>query len=614
MKHAGKELWRPLMFFVSVSSSLFAAAPPKYQIQGVVVSSRDGAPVPFCRVSVESAPSSTPAQSGASPRLNLNPNPNPGGRFGGPARPGQRSGPPGIRSNSPQNGKIEVVADEAGRFTLDLPQAGNWRLLGVARGFHSQIFEEHQGFYTAIVLTPDAPIFHTTFRMLPDAMITGVILDEAGEGVRTAQVTAERVAPELPGESSAATGGPMRQVEAGTTDDRGRYELAGLAPGNYLLRVQAQPWYASAPGIQRGGAVAPAAGPSADASLDVAYPITWFPAAVSEAQAQPLVLAGGEEREADFHLSPIAAVHLQLPRQDTSPPEPGRTRQPRPATINRISSDGSGMFNTVTFSSGNGTDLDFGGLTPGIYEVHLPGPDGQPNGETRQIEVRPGTSGLITLEGSTPLTRVAVQIDGVPDGDISAVDFVDIDTGRRIASMPPRRGRRRADDEDNDGDEEPGAGRNALLPPHTYDVVVTPRTDAYLSALDATGAKVTGTRVTIAGGSPVLRLHMARGRGSLSGFALLPDRPAEGALVLLVPITLGAPGNTLPVLRDQANSDGSFLLTAVTPGKYILLAIDHGWDIHWTDPQSLERYLLKGTAIDVHPSGKLTETIPAQAP
>lgn len=264
----------------------------------------------------------------------------------------------------------------------------------------------------------------------------------------------------------------------------------------------------------------------------------------------------------------------------------------------------------------NGTDLEFGGLAPGLYEIHLPGPDGQQDGETRQIEIRPGASGLITLEGSTPLTRVTVQVDGVPDNDISAVEFVDTETGRRISSMPSpnRRGRRRANGEDDEGDEEPGAGRIALLPPHTYDLVITPRSDAYLSGLDATGAKSTGTRITIAGGSPLLRLHIARGRGTLSGFALLPDRPAEGALVLLVPITLGAPGNTLPVLRDQANSDGSFLLTAVTPGKYILLAIDHGWDLPWRDPQSLERFLLKGTAIDLRPSGKLTETIPAQTP
>ena len=616
MSEPSKGVWRLLVLLLG-ASSLGAASPPKYEIQGVVVSNRDGAPVPFCRLSIESAPSSTPGQPGAAPRLN----PSPNLRFGGAARPGQRSGPPGGRSTTgaPQTGKIEAVADASGHFTLELPQAGSWRLLGIARGFHSQAFDEHQGFYSAIVLTPDAPVVHTIFRMSPDATISGTILDEAGEPVRTAQVFAERITPELPGESNAATGDPIRGFEVTTSDDRGHYELAGLSPGNYVVRVQAQPWYASSPGTQRFPAAAVSADPTTDPSLDVAYPATWFPAALSEAQAQPLVLAGGEERQADFHLNPISAVHLLLPRQDAPSSEPGRPRQIRQATINRVSSDGSGSSFGMGFTSGvsTGTDLEFGGLTPGIYEIHLPGPDGQQDGETRQIEIRPGASGLITLEGSTPLTRVTVQVDGVPDNDLSAVDFVDTETGRRISSMPPpnRRGRRRANGEDDDeGDEEPGPGRIALLPAHTYDVVVTPRSDAYLSALDATGAKGTGTRVTITGGSPVLRLHIARGRGTLSGFALLPDRPAEGALVLLVPITLGAPGSTLPVLRDQANSDGSFLLTAVTPGKYILLAIDHGWDVPWRDPQSLERYLLKGTAIDLRPSGKLTETIPAQAP
>ena len=587
MIRTGKGIWRPLALLLS-ASSLCAATPPRYEIQGIAVSSRDGAPVAFCRLSVEFAPSSTPAQPIVAPKAN------PNGRFGGAGRPGQRSGPPGTRAapGPPQSAKNEVVADAAGRFTLELPQAGSWRLLGVARGFHSQIFEEHQGFYTAIVVTPDAPVFHTTFRMLPDAMITGVILDEGGEPVRTAQVFAERIAPALPGESGAVAGGPIRQVEAANTDDRGRYELAGLSAGNYVVRVQAQPWYASTAGIQRtpgvfgkvlgdssGNPAAAAAGPTTDPSLDVVYPVTWFPAAASEAQAQPLLLAGGEERQADFHLSPIPAIHLQLPRQDPPASEPERLRQPRPATINRISIDGSGPSYGISLNngSGGGTDWEFGGLTPGIYEVHLSSPNGQPDGETRQIEIRPGASGLLTLEASTPLTRVTVQGDGVPDSDIAAVEFVDTETGRRIASMPPqsRRGRRRASGEDDDGgDEEPGAGRLALLPPSTYDVVVTSRSDAYLSALDAIDAKATGTRVTISGGSPVLHLHMARGRGAVSGFALLPDRPAEGALVLLVPITLGTPGNTLPVLRDQANTDGSFLLTAVTPGKYILLAID----------------------------------------
>ncbi len=610
MSRIGISLGRLLVCLTCVPPLILASEPPKYAIQGIVVSSRDGAPVPFCRLSAEMAPSSTPAQPGARPSSPLRP--------GGEGRPAPRSGSPGSRfaPSSPRNSQNEVVADAAGRFTLELPQAGNWRLLGVARGFHSQLFEEHQGFYTAIVLTPDAPVFHTTFRMAADAVIAGVILDEAGEAVRSAQVAAERISSELPGESSAATGGPMRQVEAATTDDRGHYELAGLSPGNYLVRVQAQPWYASMSGQRVAAAAAGAASlPAPDPSLDVAYPATWFPAADSEAEAQPLVLAAGEERQADFHLNPIPAVHLRIPDQGAPASGHGAPIQQRQAAINRISSDGSSPFYSIGFSNPGGADWEFGGLTPGTYEVRLPGPDGLSDGETRQIEVRSGSSGLITLEGSTPLTRVTVEVDGLPESDLSAVEFIDTETGRRIFAMPPpgRRVRRRADAED-DGNEEPGAGRIALLPPHTYDVVVTARSDAYLTALDATGANVVGTRVTVAGGSPVLRLHLAHGRGTLSGFALLPDRPAEGALVLLVPTTLGAPGNTLPVLRDQANSDGSFLLSALTPGKYILLAIDHGWDVPWNDPQSLERYLLKGTAIDVRPSGKLTETISAQTP
>lgn len=613
----------------------------EFRITGVAVSSRDGSPVPFCRISALSIAGGTQAATQA-PTQRPGQGPVPGQRGGGGpggfprfdnARPGQRSGSAGRGSAQGQDG--EVIADDSGRFTLALAHAGMWRLVGSARGYHTQTYEEHESFYTGIVLTAASPARAVTFRMAPDATIMGLVLDEAGEPVRQAQVAGIRLPHAAPGQTEVAGTARFNSVENAMTDDRGRYELSGLAPGDYRVRVQAQPWYSSsmrgnAGGIRIisgsgiGGQAGFAAQPNAvaqtaavsqpqDPSLDVVYATTWYPAAGSEDGAETVSLTGGEERQADFHLTAIPSVHLQVPHlQAAAPAENGRPRPQRAATVMRVSGDG--MSTPVNFSGGNASTWDFGGLTPGTYEIHLPGPDGQSEGEVRQFEVKPGAAGTMTLEESKALTRVAIAIEGVPEEEVALVEFVDPDTGRRIVSTPPPRGRRGRRGGDDDADDEDDPVRTAMLPPHRYEVTLSGRAGDYLTGMSATGAQVSGSTVAISGGAPTLVLHVANARAEVVGFARKGEEAAEGAMVLLVPVTLGQPGDFSAVLRAQTNTDGSFSFHSVVPGKYILAAIDHGWSVNWRNSDTLTEYLTRGKALELRPSSKLNEIISAQSP
>ena len=47
--------------------------------------------------------------------------------------------------------------------------------------------------------------------------------------------------------------------------------------------------------------------------------------------------------------------------------------------------------------------------------------------------------------------------------------------------------------------------------------------------------------------------------------------------------------------RDQSDSDGTFSLASVIPGEYTIVAIDDGWDLHWSEPGVIEHYVPKGT-------------------
>jgi len=51
--------------------------------------------------------------------------------------------------------------------------------------------------------------------------------------------------------------------------------------------------------------------------------------------------------------------------------------------------------------------------------------------------------------------------------------------------------------------------------------------------------------------------------------------------------------------RDQSDSDGSFSLHDVVPGNYILVAIEDGWELDWTQPQVIGRYLPGGIPVTV---------------
>ena len=53
--------------------------------------------------------------------------------------------------------------------------------------------------------------------------------------------------------------------------------------------------------------------------------------------------------------------------------------------------------------------------------------------------------------------------------------------------------------------------------------------------------------------------------------------------------------------RDQSDSDGTFSLNAVVPGRYTLMAIEDGWDLEWDDPDVLKKYLAGGESVEIAP-------------
>ncbi len=382
-----------LIFAAAVAAAQTSAkgASSAYSITGTVVSSTTGAPLAHCHV--------TAARNDRGP--------------GGNKRGG----------GSQQDG---TDTDERGHFVLSLASEGKWELRASARGYRTQSLDEHQGFTTTVVLSERTPKYDVLFRLAPDSAITGVILDEGSEPVRQAQLSVFLI----PRPDAGGVQPPSIRTSSGMTDDRGRYEISGLAPGDYRISVQAHPWYAV--GALQGRPQGQDA-PQLDPSLDVVYPVTWFPGAVDEHSAGIVALHDGETREADIQLAPIPSVHLRI---SGTPPvasaDEGRQRanQVRFPQVERVS--GGGNFGPISTSmSANGT-IEFSGLAPGMYRVRAPDENGQP-GKMTMLEVTANSSRYLDLGAAALATAtLTLKIEGASGAESLPIVFTDVNDKENV--------------------------------------------------------------------------------------------------------------------------------------------------------------------------------------
>jgi hypothetical protein len=494
-------------------------------------------------------------------------------------------------------------ADEHGRFSIPLPSAGMWRVTASAPGYVTQAYDEHEAFSSGIVLTAATPEMDLRFRISPEAVISGKVLDEAGEAVRHARVSLMTLRPEGPDSIQP----PPRTRAVTTTDDRGAYEFDDLPPGDYRINVQAQVWYAVAAQPRR---FDKANEPPPDPSLDVTYPLTWYPGSSDPDGAETISLHAGDSHQADFQLRPIPSLHLRI-LPDTGADAHGRRVQSYPM-VQQISSDGGIGFVPISAHMDSQGAVDVGGLAPGRYEIRMQGP-GQEMKSTL-VDVSAGSVQAVDMSAPTNMASVTLHVDGIAEEQANSVqiNLVDPATGRNSARSS--RGayvlsgallrKRNASATD----------RVVEVPPGRYEIVLSGKPNIFLTGITAQSADAVGRLVNIPSGSSTLTIHVAEGRATLTGIATIQGKPSVGAMVLLVPATLGNPASLNIIRRDQTNTDGSFDLNDVLPGQYILLAIDHGWHVNWRDPATLRGYMMHGVPIDLASTASLKQNIEAQAP
>ena len=97
-----------------------------------------------------------------------------------------------------------------------------------------------------------------------------------------------------------------------------------------------------------------------------------------------------------------------------------------------------------------------------------------------------------------------------------------------------------------------------------------------------------------------LEIELSTTLSKITGTARRDGKPVAGAMILLVPDE--AEVNLPKFRRDESDSDGTFTLIDVLPGRYRVLAIDDGWDLEWANLSLLKKRLEHAQKIDVQPN------------
>jgi hypothetical protein len=503
-------------------------APPAYRISGVVVDAGTGVPVAHAEVSISGGTEET-----------------------------------------------RTAAGDDGRFIFQGLEAGKYPLFATAQGYVLQGYNQHGAFQTAIAVGNGLDSEHLIFRLQRQAIIIGRVSDEHGEAVRQAQV--------MLFSTESTSGRHARFVQSQLqTDDLGEYRFGRLQPGKYYVAVVARPWYA-----QTGFSYLPEQhgrsftsmnrGPSQDPSLDVVFPITFYPGVTQEQAAGELNLTAGDKVEANVQLQAVPAVHVRL------------TNLPVGENAIQIQANEK-LFGTMEMGLSAGSAQ----ISPGEYEVA-----GLPPGDVKLIVNQSGSQGASSRTIRTNLSD-GETLDGAGTGATANV------SGRVISpagNATSARGQVSLVSEDTQGPsamlDKDGRFSFALVQEGTYKVFVNlPGSDEYVGRVDGTGAKASGREITIAGAGDVqLNITMGRGVGQVMGVAKVEGKPTAGVMVLLVP---EAAQNLQEDSRlDQSDSDGTFSLGGILPGRYSLVAIEDGWDLEWTNGTDLKPYLTKAQTLAV---------------
>ena len=498
------------------------------------------------------------------------------------------------------NGTGKTVAtetDEQGRFSFPKVEPGTYWLIGQRVGYAQQYYNGHSGTsYGAVLpLEPGNEVKNLVFKLIPNVLISGKVLDEDGDPIARATVTALRY-------MYRTSGRQLQSAEAAQTGANGEYSMS-VPPGRYVLMA-----VSTATMMQ--GLNAQAAKPASDAP-EMAYTTTFYPNSTDESGASASEATAGQElRGMDFHMVKVKTYRVRgkVPESTTAismlqlvPQGSSQTARYAPR-MTQVQSDKS---------------FEFVGVVPGSYNLMSNGPGGvnitrQPiTVDDRHIEglvpvLTPmgQLTGTVAIEGQdtpnspqgTPTTPPGSQTTSgpgvTPPGSVAGimVGFDSYDNGTNPSAITKEDGK---------------FSIGYILPGRYHPWVGYPPKGGYAKAIRYDGRDIKDEALDITEGitGPV-EVVMSLNGADVSGVVVDEDgNPFPGATVMLIPNS----GAYLMHYSSNTDYQGQFHFTmAIRPGDFKVLALEDAIYLAWFDKEFMKPYMGKSTNLSVSENDKKT--------
>jgi hypothetical protein len=478
-------------------------------------------------------------------------------------------------------------SDEEGRFSFPRVEPGTYMLRGERAGYASQAYGARDAnvFGAPIPLAEGEELKNIVFKLVPNALLSGKVLDEDGDPVSRASVMVLRY--------TYRTSGRLLQPFAnGTTGANGEYSVS-VPPGRYYL-VTSPPNMNNPLVAMNGVAVSQTSPPAkvAEDAPEYAYGPMFYPNSPDELGAAPINAAGGADlRSLDIRLAKAKTYRVRGRIADL----PANT-----VLITLVPKTVSAVSNLIlrTASIQPDRSFEFAGVLPGAYNLLGNGPGGVSIYHSPVIVTDRHISGLPVVLSAVGELKGTLTIEG--DDAPSAQSLMGFDHSRVMVGF---------DSFENGsnpmvsvGDDGKFSIRGPIFPDRYHPWIGHLPQNCWVKAVRYDGRDVKDEGIDFRDGitGPV-EVVLSRTAGDISGVVVDEDgKPVAGATAVL----LSKSGTYLT--RYSANTDyqGKFQFYPVRPGDYTALAWDDAAYLSWYDPEFLKPFMSRGVELKVTENDK----------
>jgi len=458
-----------------------------------------------------------------------------------------------------------AATDANGVFELrDLP-AGQYSLSASKAGYVTQRYGQKRAFETVppIQLADGQRLDGANFALLRGGVITGRVLDDAGEPAANVRVQVQR---------SQLVEGRRRLVNVGIndeTDDTGAFRLYGLAPGDYFViaTVRTSP---------------------IDSSIDGAgYAPTYYPGTGNPNEAQRVAVAAGEELSIGFSLLPVRLVRVS-------------------GTV--VSSSGDAAGGMVMLTSADGTEgvgiaagspiqangvFTIANVAPGSYVLNARSGFGGPRRNPGGGDVEIGSVPLVVGDGDVTGITIATNRGASIAGTIVAEGGASITLSNLRVSARQVRSAFGGSGNSTSPVTAAGAFQLSALSGTTSLRVDGLTSQWAVKSITVGSVDVTDGALELRGTEQVTsaRIILTDRISEVNGTVTLHDQPAKDYSVVIFaddPALWTFPTRYVRTARGDAQ--GQFTIRGLPPAAtYLAAAVSYLEDNEWQDPEFLER-------------------------